>query len=172
MRSKTSWLPSFVWMLKRASFSLFACHTIPHLWQRCDPFAMGFASVHEMETSNHRTCLLFLSSWVVAVAGSWCFRGEMEGAARFGLVPEAQTLVVASVGGRGISLDLSGRAWGCPLFQKGVMQCKIPHREWGKCLLPIQFPSYCAHLCISPSGQPSLCYCRYCKDKILQILQC
>lgn len=39
MRSKTSWLPSFVLMLKRASFALFAHCTIPHLlaevWRIC-----------------------------------------------------------------------------------------------------------------------------------------
>lgn len=175
MRSKTAWLHSFVLMLKRASFSLFAHCTIPHLlaevWCICHGVCKHAWNGDLKPSRVPALCVLLGCGcgWILVLLW-WNGRSCQVWACPRGLL--LQRLVVGSMQRGGFSLDLSGRAWGCPLFQKGVIQCKNPHRARGKCLLPNQFPSYCAHLCISPSEQPSLWYCRFCKDKIFQILQC
>lgn len=165
MRSKTSWLPSIVLMLKRASFSLFAHCTIPHLlaevWRICHGVCKHAWNGDLKPSHVPALCVLLArgSAWILVLLW-WKGRSCQVWACPRGFL--LQRLVVGIVQGRGFSLDLSGRAWGCPLFQKGVIQCQIPHRAWVKCLLPSQFPSSCVHLCISLSTAISV---------LLQVLQ-
>lgn len=157
--------PLFFWCWKEHLFLSLPIVQPLISWQRCDVFAMGFASMHEMETSNHHVCLLFLSSWVLAVAGSQCFCGEMEEAARFGLVPEAccyRNWLWQVTGKR----HLLGSEW--EGLGMSPVSAQNSTQEMGKGLSSQPVPLLLCTLVISPSGL-SLCYCR---DKILQILQC
>lgn len=132
-------------------------------------FAMGFASMHEMESLKPSSVpalsvlLGGVSGWVPMLlqclfhsyTSAWC---EIEGAARFRL---SHWLILTEVDcakceGKRLVLRAGWGAWGCVLFQEEQdILCKNLPREWGKCFLPNELPS-CAHLCIPPSGQSSL----------------